>query len=419
MSCHLTKTQIEDFNRQSLSAVELLSVSDHLSICAACRQQIQRTLNGDAAYLALRSGLFSSHSWRAHLTFEQAAGLVDSTLAGDEFQVASDHLAICQECLLAVDDLRAFKVRIEPELDRQFSSTGVAHEKIREKIWLLQFWPISLVSALAVLLFVASGWIAWHALQENSQKTAATVNQGTPSSERAETVPAGAGPALAGEIAMLRDGEGEVMLDTAGRLSGVDQLPPAYQQMIKRALSGLELERPARGLAAESGIPRGNVEEAVEKFSLIEPVRTVTLSDHPTFRWTRLQGATGYVVEIYDGNFDLVTSSPRLSEPKWHLPQALKRGASYYWQVKAINEGKESTSPQPAPPQSKFRVLDEAKARELEQARRSYGSSHLLLGLIYAESGLLDEAEAEFRALQKANPDSAIPDRLVHQVRQR
>ncbi|MBO0721587.1 MAG: hypothetical protein J2P41_12240, partial [Blastocatellia bacterium] len=173
------------------------------------------------------------------------------------------------------------------------------------------------------------------------------------------------------------------------------------------------------GLADAVGVPRGSIEESMEKFSLIEPVRTVTLSEQPILRWARLQGATSYVVEIYDENFDPVASSPRLSEPKWQPPQALKRGASYYWQVKAIKEGKESVSPAPPAPPAKFRIVDEAKARELERARRSYGSSHLLLGLIYAESGLLDEAEAEFRTLQKSNPDSAIPDRLLHQVRQR
>lgn len=424
---HLTSIQIENYGRRRLSALDLLSVSDHLGSCDLCRHQVQRALNGNAAYLALRTELFGHDELPAaaieleHLTFERITGLIDSALPGDELQIASDHLATCQQCQLAVDDLRAFKIQIEPELDRQFSSTSVAREK-PEKSWLHHFRPASLVfgSSLAALLLAAFGWLAWQALRGSSQKTAATAPAN-------RTVPAPppssiAGPAPAGEIAMLRDGEGEVRLDTAGRLSGVDHLPPAYQQLIKKALSGQELERPARGvaaLAAGSGIPRGSVEETMEKFSLIEPVRTATLSDHPTFRWAQLEGATSYVVEIYDENFDPVASSPRLSEPKWHAPQALKRGASYYWQVKAIKEGKESISPQPLAPQAKFRIVDEGKAKELELARHSYESSHLLLGLIYAEAGLLDEAGAEFRALQKANPDSAIPGRLLHQVRQR
>ena len=53
---------------------------------------------------------------------------------------------------------------------------------------------------------------------------------------------------------------------------------------------------------------------------------------------------------------------------------------------------------------------------ELAQARRVYASSHLTLGLLYAEAGLLDEAEQEFRSLQKSNPDSALVQKLLTQI---
>ncbi|HWP45309.1 MAG TPA: hypothetical protein VNO14_18850, partial [Blastocatellia bacterium] len=69
---------------------ELLPVSDHLSECEQCRRQIERALNGDAAFLALRSEVFgeaaevsSSHVARSHLTEEQAALYVDGSLSGE------------------------------------------------------------------------------------------------------------------------------------------------------------------------------------------------------------------------------------------------------------------------------------------------------------------------------------------------
>jgi hypothetical protein len=40
----------------------------------------------------------------------------------------------------------------------------------------------------------------------------------------------------------------------------------------------------------------------------------------------------------------------------------------------------------------------------------------LLLGLLYARAGLLAEAEQEFRALQKDNPDSDAPRKLTASV---
>jgi len=425
MSDHLTQTQIEDYGRRSLTALDLLSVSDHLGLCDACRRQVQRALNGDAAYLALRSGLFdetdllSSPTERAHLTFEQIVGSVDATLAGEELQVVEDHLACCQQCALAVDDLRAFKDQIEPELDRQLSSGSVSNEKGRHR-WVM-FWPKSLVfgSALAALLLAASGWMVWQALEGAKEEPKTTVL--TPSPAPSVPISPAATPGSAETIALLKDGAGRVSLDKEGKLSGVDHLPPAYQQMVKSALTNQELERSPllAGLTPMGSTPRGAGDDARAKFSLIEPVRAVALSDRPVFRWSRLNGAAGYVVEIYDEEFDMVAASPRIINQRWRARQPLKRDGIYYWQVKAIKDGRELVSPHTPAPQAKFRILDEAKANELELARRSYGSSHLLLGLLYAESGLLDEAEKEFRALQKANPNSAIADRLLQQVRAR
>lgn len=112
----------------------------------------------------------------------------------------------------------------------------------------------------------------------------------------------------------------------------------------------------------------------------------------------------------------MVATSPRLPGNSW-TPPPLKRGGVYSWQVKAVKDGREFISPRPPASQAKFRVLDSATLNELQQARRAYGSSHLLLGLLYARAGLLDEAEREFGALQKANPDSAQARRLLGEIR--
>ena len=149
---------------------------------------------------------------------------------------------------------------------------------------------------------------------------------------------------------------------------------------------------------------------------MLEPTGKVVQSDRPTFVWSPLADATGYVVEVYDEAFNLVATSPQLTANSW-TSQPLKRGRIYSWQVKAVKDGQESRSPRPPAPQAKFRVLDAASVNELQQARQTYSSSHLVLGLLYARAGLLDEAEKEFRALQKANPDSALARRLLSQVR--
>ena len=126
-------------------------------------------------------------------------------------------------------------------------------------------------------------------------------------------------------------------------------------------------------------------------------------------------GASAYVVEVYDSNFNLVATSPQLTNNSWAAP-ALSRGKDYGWKVKAIKDGQEFKSPRPPAPAARFRILDQAKASELAKARRAYPSSHLALGLLYAEAGLLREAEQELRMLQKANSDSEIARSLLGQL---
>ena len=45
-----------------------------------------------------------------------------------------------------------------------------------------------------------------------------------------------------------------------------------------------------------------------------------------------------------------------------------------------------------------------------------FASSHLALGLLYAEAELVEEAEQELLALKVANPDSEIIRRLLNQI---
>jgi hypothetical protein len=418
MSDHLTQTQIEGYARCSLSSGEWLNASGHLSDCEACRRHVDAAVNGDAIYLALKSGLYdeTDTSPLTHLTFEQMVGLVDGTMAGEELRMINDHLTWCERCDSEVDDLRVFRGQIAAEL----AQTRVAPENGWSRLIaaLPSFWskPLIFGSALATLLLVVSGWLVWQGLSRRSEDLTIT----TPSPSVSPTVSPGLPPerAISTVIARLNDGENQVMLDREGKLSGLDHLPPAYQRMIKRALTDQEIEMSAMlaGLTKADTL-RGERNGRRGEFSVVEPVGAVTFSDRPTFRWTQLEDATGYIVEVYNEKLDLVTSSPQITDHRWTAPQGLRRGGLYYWQVRGIKDGKELKSPRPPAGQARFRVLEESKVNELAQARRSYGSSHLTLGLLYAKAGLLDEAERELRALEKANPDSTIVGQLLRRVR--
>lgn len=430
MAEHLNQNQIEGYAGRKLPAAELLSLSDHLSECTACRRQIETVVGGDLTFFAIRSEVLGADAdvvalaERTHLTVDQMAEYVDGVLAGEELQVVEDHLTGCEPCHLAVNDLRAFRDQVAPNLNREYQP-ALGHIK-PESWWhhVAGLVPASFAkspmlafsSAAVLVLLLAAGWLVWRNMREKEPELVLAIPSPTLPIPSPTAAPAESPAPL---VAELNDGGGRVTLDQAGKLSGVDNLPPAYQRMVQESLTNQRLERSAllAGLKRPASSLMGGSEQG-NQFSVLEPTGKVVQSDRPTFVWSPLADATGYIVEVYDEAFNLVATSPQLTANSW-TSQTLKRGRIYSWQVKAVKDGQEFRSPRPPAPQAKFRVLDAASVNELQQARQTYSSSHLVLGLLYARAGLLDEADKEFRTLQKANPDSALARRLLGQVRKK
>ncbi len=435
MSEHLTLTQIEDYGRHTVSAAEFLSASRHLRDCEACRLKVERVLDDDEVFYALKSEVFgalaetvSSLAEQAHLTFERTAAYVDGALGGEELQAVKDHITGCEQSAMAVNDLNVFRNRVTPGHDREYQrAPASAAEENRGRRFVAavrSFMPRSpaliAASALAALLMVAAGWLIWQAIERNG-KNPKTAQPTTSPTGPVVTPVVSPNPTQGGAavIAQLNDGAGQVTLDGEGKLTGVDHLPPVYQQVIKNTLSSQRLEKPPllAGLVRPDALLMRGSDNQGNRFSVINPVGIVSLSDRPTFRWSSLEGATGYVVEVYDDKLRPIITSSQVADTLWTAPRSLKRGEIYSWQVTALKGGEEFSSPRPPAPLAKFRILDETLANEVVQARHAYASSHLMLALVYTRAGLLDEAEQEFRALQKTNPNSEISRRLLANLR--
>ena len=420
---HLTQKQIEDYSQNRLGATELLAASDHLDECEACRARVEAGLNVDAAFFALRDEAFAEDGHAtAHLTSEQTAEYVDKNLSGDELQFATDHLRSCEQCAYAVEDLRAFRNEIAPSLDREYGPPQ-AESPVAKESWLAKLFGVSPVpafggAALAVLLLAFIGWIAWRTPKEEKREVVVVVP--TPSVQPSPSVAPSVEvqPEAPPVVAQLNDGAGVVSLDREGKLSGADNLPPAYQELVRKALTTQRVERSSQlqGLTRPpSSLMGGN--EPGREFSILAPAGVVLMSDRPAFRWSKFEGASAYVVEVYNEQFERVMTSPELTTVSWIATQSLPRGRVYSWQVKAVKDGQEVTVPRPPVPQAKFRVIDQGRMNEIARAKGAYGSSHLTLALLYAEAGLLNEAEQELRLLQKANPQSEIVRKLLRQLR--
>jgi len=237
----------------------------------------------------------------------------------------------------------------------------------------------------------------------------------------AGTAPGTVAGTAAGQFS-LRDVDGPVTL-SAERLDGLGALPSAYESHVRNVVLSRRLILPAATLAL--GGHRGSLRTAVgpPAFRLLSPVGTAVEVDRPVFRWEPLRGASTYTVVVSTTDFQTtdfqeVASSPRLSATEWKPSRPLPRGAAYLWQVRALRDGQEVTSPKPPEPEARFRVLDPEQAAELSKARQTY-RSHLLLGILYAKAGLLDDAEKELEALKGLNQDSPFVKDLLNSLKAR
>jgi hypothetical protein len=196
-------------------------------------------------------------------------------------------------------------------------------------------------------------------------------------------------------------------------LAGLEALAPADRDRVREAIDGrLSLPSSITDLNGKRGTLLGTTDTPA--FRLVMPIGTVVLGDHPTLRWTPLAGAASYIVTLQDQTTGETINSGPLTGVEWTVEPPLTRGGTYAWQVAgSIAGGKETVAPLPPDPEAKFKVLDAQEADRLGRLP----ASHLVRGVLYANAGLLDDAERELMALSVQDPDSGVADRLLKQIR--
>jgi hypothetical protein len=207
-------------------------------------------------------------------------------------------------------------------------------------------------------------------------------------------------------------------MNQRGQLEGLDELPPDLRESVEHALATRRL-RASPGLTGwttGAGNLRGEF-ETQSTFAPLAPTDVVLESDRPTFRWQTLDAAQDYTVTIYDANLRQVATSGPVTSREWTTPTPLARGVTYSWQISALKDGKRVVSPKPPLPEARFRILDQPALVSLTKLRESAGNSHLVMGVFYWKHGLIEDAEREFQALAKANPNSPAVKALLVNIR--
>lgn len=411
-----------------MTPAELISADDHLAKCESCYLRIDRLGHEDDEVVLLPMELPpSSDVAIGHLSYEKLANYIDDKLDDVDREIADVHLEVCSNCADDLRDVEAFKYAMMTS-DRRETQTGSPSfwERFGNALRGQFQWRLSPVAWTASLLMVVVlGMIVWVTLR--SRGTAPQIakenisgTSGSPQNENININPTPLqSPTLpsAARVA-LNDGDGQVVLDHEGNLVGLENLPQPHKRAVQNTLATGRVEVPASlaGLTGKAGILMGGSSAGVP-FALVTPVGVVVRDDRPSLRWQPLAGASSYVVNLYDSKFNRLATSPSLTTTTWTVTRPLPRGAVYLWQVTAIKDGTEIKSPVSPAPEARFKVLDRSWDEQLRRARREHGNSHLLLGTLYAQAGLIEDAEREFGALLAANPNSSIAQKLMHSIR--
>jgi hypothetical protein len=175
---------------------------------------------------------------------------------------------------------------------------------------------------------------------------------------------------------------------------------PEWNELVQDAAETgrVPLPRNLGELRGDVDVLRGSGTEAEH----LSPAGNAVEDVRPEFSWTPLEGAT-YTVFVFDGDRQIARSAA-LRAPRWIASSDLPRGRTLTWQVEAERGETVVTIPRPPAPAARFRVITNEEQRELSLARDLHPHDDLLLGLLYARGGMLDEARASLERAANRNP---------------
>jgi hypothetical protein len=399
-----------------------------------------------------------------HPKYKKLVGYLDNALSEDERARIELHLQTCRLCANEIYERRRFRETLEKPLvcgprnvshsvRERLSSYGsvIALVRLFRSNWRAYpaFAPLAL-SCFIVLSLLAIFVLSTPRLWQTGGSSQVTLNAPDADS-RSKTAPPGGDLSnktmSADKEAFGNHPDGDVNGDAVSRampdkrdLNRItrreekrrledrrvlrvappsDLIPQEIKDITARASRTGKIQFPESELQEvkrrDSTVMKGANDRA--GFDVIAPVATVVLDERPVFRWQPVPNATLYTISISNQNETWVQSW-NTTQTVWRVPIKLTRGAIYKWNVMARVGDQELYAPRPPHGEAVFKILASSReARQLERAAQSDARSRLALGVWYAQKGLLDDAEREFRLILQANPHSQTAQRLLEQVR--
>jgi hypothetical protein len=419
MPKHLSTRQMSELIARRLAPGELSAAMQHLAECAACREQVNTAHNTEERLAALRAQFITNPGeTERHLNYEQLSGFVDRSLPADERTVVQSHLEACDDCAAEARDFETLWAAIQADSVKP-ALQPIWKEKtawFRKPVFLRLSFAAAGIAVIA--LIIIAGWrrSATNG-QHNEITNAGSALSPTPANTTADQMPPAASLSTSETNLALTDHGQRIALDSQGNLTGLPRLPAGYERIVKASLT--QQRAPVSPAIAELASSKGTLlgpGDNADAFDLLTPVGKVVLSNRPAFRWRKVARAESYSIVVLDQNLNVVAQGETAAGTSWTPQEPLPRDQVLRWQVTARIGEKQLISPVPPRPEARFKILPQAKAAELNRAAMNYANSHLLLGTLYAEAGLMEEAQREFRSLLAENPESRLAQKLLRSV---
>jgi len=140
--------------------------------------------------------------------------------------------------------------------------------------------------------------------------------------------------------------------------------------------------------------------------NVLNPVSEAVEETQPVLYWSAAFGVPPYAVSIAEEHGQVIARAQGIQNTSWMVLTPLRRGADYTWQVASSG----------ATEQGSFRVLDDGQDMLWRAMLAAHKDSHLIIGLVAEQLGMLAIAEREYTALTKAFPESNTAALLLNNV---
>ncbi len=368
---HATNSELRSFLEQDLPPARLLEFDDHFAACPQCRAALEREDGAGGKVAALQDAFAAAEP---HLEYEQLRRMADGEPVSPE---VGRHSASCAACASELEELRQFSAQLAAT--PRFSVVRIGTPAAPKHISFWRLHPVWSGLAAAVLLATVAGFYGRMAQHL---------------------------PPVEPIVASLRDGAIQLSLDKSGRLHGDEDLAQEERDDLKAALQTGRLVAHLPNLGSRRPETMLGAPMAAASFNVLSPLDQVVTKDRPSFVWEAMHGATGYRVRVYGAGYRKIVESPLLDGTQWQSAISLPRGESYTWTVTAESRHGEVRQPALPQPEAAFKIMAADAAAALNAAAQSHANDPLLLAVLYARAGAIDDARAQINLLAAQNPDN-------------